>query len=88
MGALAVTLTIEELDDLVTKAVAKVVGPVRATDSEVMTREQVAELLQVNPHQVPKLVRQGLPMHLLGGTKIQRFRRSEVLAWMGQKESA
>jgi len=92
MSALLVTLTVDDLRALVREELAATtrssVGAA-AADSEVLTREQAAEVLQVDPHQITKLVRQGLPMHRLGNTKLQRFFRSEIHAWMaGKKESA
>ena len=82
---LAVTLTVEQLADLVRKAVREELSTVkRASEaSEILTRTQAAELLSVNAHQIPKLIKQGLPAHRFGPTKKQwRFRRSEVLEWI------
>ena len=77
-----VVLSREELEEAVERAVRRAVGPGRDAPeaSEVLTREQAAELLQVNPHTIPRLVRAGLPSHRLGAQ--WRFRRSELLAWL------
>lgn len=81
---LAVTLTVDELRALVREEVQRVRGPAIASAPapEVMTRRQVAELLQVHEQVVGRYVRErGLP-----GSKIAdgewRFLRSEVLAWV------
>ena len=48
---------------------------------EVMTREQVAEFLQVRPRQVERL---GIP-GLRFGHKTWRYRRADVLAWLEEQ---
>lgn len=79
MTALAVTLTVEELRALVREAVIEAVGPRKAT--EMMTREAVAELLDVHPRVVATYVRKrGLPGVQIGRT--WRFVRAEVVAWI------
>jgi excisionase family DNA binding protein len=77
-------LSREELESAVERAVRRVVahGPDPSDASEVLTREQAAELLQVNPHTIPRLVRAGLPAHRLGAQ--WRFRRSELLAYLAR----
>ncbi len=76
-----VILTPEELEALVERAVRRATPVMAAPAPEVLTREQAAELLQVNPHAIPRLVRdEGLPAHRLGSQ--WRFRRSEILAWL------
>lgn len=82
MTALAVTLTVDELRALVREAVREERSAPVEEAAEVLTREQVARLLQVNAHFVPKLIKQGMPAHRLG--EQWRFRRSEVLAWLAK----
>jgi excisionase family DNA binding protein len=77
-----VVLTPAELEALVERAVRRIVEPPSSSDPEVLTREQAAELLQVNPHTIPRLVKNGLPAHRLGAQ--WRFRRSELLAWLAR----
>lgn len=88
---LAVTLTVEELEALMTRAASRAVAETSyaataTPPAEVLTRLQVAELLHVNPHQIPALIKQGLPMHPLGDTTQQRYLRSEVLEWVAKRE--
>lgn len=54
----------------------------RASSPEtILTREQVAKLLNVDPHTVTKFVKKkGLPGYAVG--REWRFKRSEVLRWM------
>jgi excisionase family DNA binding protein len=53
---------------------------------EIMTRNEVAELLRCSePHVVALIEREGLPAFRLG--KLWRFRRSEVLAWCQRREN-
>jgi len=78
-----VVLSPEELEALLERAVRKAApasAPVDSAPPEVLTRKQAAELLQVDQHQIPKLVAKGLPYSRLGTQ--WRFRRSEVLAWL------
>lgn len=51
---------------------------------EVMSRDEVAMLLQVHPKTVNNYVAErGLPAHKLG--QEYRFRRSEVLEWLSKQ---
>src|SRR5271156_3732933 len=78
-------LTRDDLEAAVERAVRRVVatgGPRTGDEPEVLTREQAADLLQVNPHTIPRLVRAGLPAHRLGSQ--WRFRRSELLAYLAR----
>lgn len=53
--------------------------------SHLLTTEQVADLLQVHPKHVYRLLKRGLPGRKLGGE--WRFLRDEVLAWaMGRED--
>lgn len=83
MGAAFVIVTPEELRALVREAVRQEVA--RPEESEIMTCEQVATLLQVDPESVRKYTkRNGLPFMRLGGHEL-RFRRSAVLEWLAGK---
>lgn len=82
-----VQLTVEQLEDLVLRAVRKATGAPAASASapEVLTRRDAAKLLGVTPVTLSKLVHQrGLPCHLVG--EQWRFLRSEVLAWVESRE--
>lgn len=53
---------------------------------EVLTQSDVAALLRVERHTIPKLIELGLPCHHVGSRR--RFLRREVLAWLAaQTES-
>jgi hypothetical protein len=54
--------------------------------SEVMTRKQVAALLGVNPHHIPRLVERGMPGHR--SERQWRSLRSEVLTWVMRGKSS
>lgn len=83
MSELAVTLTVQQLRELIRSecelAVAKAsAGP----PSEVMTLEQCAEFLHRHPKVVMKLTKESnLPVHFISDRE-PRFRRSEVLEWL------
>ncbi len=82
-------LTPEELHELVTSAVRAELAKVRPEpESEIMTCEQVAELLGVHTRTVRHLIRdEGLPpLRRIG--KLWRFRRSDVLAWMANRKKS
>lgn len=86
MSDLIVT-TKEQLVEIVREAVREALDMApKSKRSDVMTREQVAELLQVNPQVlIRRYVRQeGLPAHKLDSQ--WRFFRAEVLAWLKQRE--
>ncbi|HEY5241124.1 MAG TPA: helix-turn-helix domain-containing protein [Polyangiaceae bacterium] len=79
---LAVTLTVNELRELVRGEVQAALGA--KVDDEVLTRDQVAKLLRVDPHTVTRYaLRHRLPGSTIGGR--WRFRRVEVLRWMEQR---
>lgn len=83
MSALAVTLTVEQLRSIIREEVER--GRVQPEESEIMTREQVAKLLGVDPHTVTKWVHtQKLPGRSIDGK--WRFRRAAVLAWLGENK--
>ena len=56
-------------------------------DDELLTSSEVASLLRVHPKHLYRLLRQGLPGHRLGRGH-WRFRRDEVLAWVGTRPSS
>lgn len=86
-GPLLVHLTADELRAIVREELRAVASPSVSTDREVLTRAQVAELLQVHPNVIPRYVRAlGLPSHKTGGE--YRFLRSEVMAWIQQRKGA
>lgn len=83
---LAVTLTVDELRALVRDEVRAAIPTPVPESAEILTREQVATLLQVNAHHIPLLIKKhGLPAHRLGNQ--WRFRREEVLGWLSTREN-
>lgn len=83
---LAVTLTVDELQALVETAVRKATaGAVAAGSPEVLTRAEVADLLQIHQNVVLRWIRQrGLPASKIGNE--WRFLRSQVVAWIAANE--
>ena len=83
MSRLAVTLTVDELSELVRLAVrAELAMGVVAPVKEVMMLTEVAELLGRHPKVVASLVREkGLPAHYISERE-PRFKRAEVLVWL------
>lgn len=56
--------------------------------NEIMTEEQVAEMLDVEPRTVRNYVsKENLPAKDLGKNRGKRYRRSEVLAWLDSRAS-
>lgn len=85
MSDLAVTLTIDQLEALVRKAVREERSAPSVEEPEILTREQAAKMLQVHPNVVSRYVRDlGLPARRVGGE--WRLLRSEVLAWVDSRE--
>lgn len=83
-----VVLSPEQLEALVRKAVRAELGERASEASEVMTREQVAELLSVDVRTITTYVKKkGLPATKLGGNE-WRFRRSDVLRWIEERKGA
>ena len=82
---LLVTLTARDLKSLVREAVreAFTLSERATSEPEILTLKQAAALLNVNHHQIPKLIRQDLPAYRLGNQ--WRFRRSELLAWLTRR---
>lgn len=79
-----VTLTVAELDALLRETVRGELARVMAAPArEVLTLTDVAEFLQRTRHRVLQMVRdEGLPAHSISPREL-RFRRSELLAWVG-----
>lgn len=82
----AFTLTVDDLEALVSRKVREVVGELETRlANEIMTRAQVAELLQVHPVVVGRYVKKkGLPARKIGSE--WRFKRSEVLRWLDKQK--
>jgi excisionase family DNA binding protein len=65
---------------------ASVQGTHETEQPEVLTLVDVAALLRVERHHIPKLIECGLPYRRVGS--MRRFLRDEVMVWLrGQKES-
>lgn len=76
-------LEVDALRAMVREAVRAEVAGLRGDEREVMTREQVAEYLQVCVETVTTRVeRDGLPGVKLPGSREWRFLRSDVQAWV------
>lgn len=86
MNELAVTLTVEQLRELVRAECERAAANASVKPpSEVMTLEQCAELLHRHPKIVMKMTREsGLPVHFISDRE-PRFRRSEVLEWLNSR---
>ncbi|HLV66283.1 MAG TPA: helix-turn-helix domain-containing protein [Polyangiaceae bacterium] len=80
---LAVTLTTEQLRELIREAVRTELSHQPAqTVREVLTLREAAEFLCRTPKVVMQLVRAGsLPAHFISERE-PRFKRSELLAWL------
>lgn len=79
---LAMTLSVAELKELF-RQVVREESAIRGAEAqrEILTREQVAELIQVSPQVVTRYHKnEGLPGQKIGNE--WRFRRSEIMAWM------
>lgn len=83
MTSLAVTLTTEQLEQLVTNATAKALAEIQASsEPEVMTLAECSKLLRRHRRVVMELVRdEELPAYYISERE-PRFLRSEVLAWL------
>lgn len=74
-------LTPNEVCDLVRLVIREELANHRDPGRDVLTTDRVAEMLNVHPKTVAKLVtRDGLPAHRLG--REYRFNRTEVLDWL------
>lgn len=81
-AAPAFTLSVDDLEALVDRKVREALREILVRPvTEIMTRYQVAELLQVHPNVVGRYVKtKGLPARKVGNE--WRFVRSEVLSWL------
>ena len=86
MSELAVTLTVEQLKELVKESLrAELEKMPLVVPPEVLTLTEAAELLRRHPKIVTKLVREDdLPVHYISERE-PRFRRSELLAWLDKR---
>jgi len=85
-GALAVTLTVEQLERRIDHAIAKALAA-RATPALINTAT-MAERLDMHPKTLARLVRtEGLPAHRLGSAEY-RFDPVEVEAWVRARGAA
>lgn len=80
---LAVTLTVEELSQLVREQVRGELAQVQLSAAkEVLTLVEAAELLGRHPKKLMELVRdKKLPAHYISDRE-PRFKRAELLAWL------
>ena len=85
MSTLVVSLTVEQLEQLVDRAVGKAISS-RPEESDVITREEAAAMLKVTPKVVLKYIeKDGLPtLRKLGHE--WRFSRTQVIEWMHAKD--
>lgn len=84
MGVPAYTLSVDELRAMLRDVVRDELKgrPEPANDSDIMTREQVAQMLQCHVKSVTKYIaEEGLPV-LRNVGRQPRFSRAAVLAWM------
>jgi hypothetical protein len=83
MSTLAVTLTVEQLADLVRAQVAAELAKLPTYGAkEVLNLQEVAELLDRHPRSIKGLIdEKGLPVHFISDRE-PRFKRAEVLAWL------
>ena len=86
MSNLAVSLTVEQLGDLVSSRVREELAKTIFSEvPEVMTLEACAKFMDLSTKTVARLEREeGLPSHYLSPSD-RRFRRSEVLAWLSAR---
>jgi len=84
MSRLAVTLTVDELADLVrTQVRFELAQGAIESAREVLMLKEVAELLGRHPKVVMAqlVAKKGLPVHFISERE-PRFKRAEVLAWL------
>ena len=78
-----VVLTPEQLEAIIARAIKAATASAYPPNEEpeILTREQVAKMLQIHPNVVGRYIRElGLPGRKLGGE--WRFMREEVRAWL------
>lgn len=81
---LVISLTTQQLSDLVTQSVAGAVAKLVAEQQkEVLNLDECAALLQRTTHTVMKVLvkTKGLPVHFISERE-PRFKRSQVIAWL------
>lgn len=84
MSELAVTLTVEQLGELIEKRLESALARRAPTAGvkEVLTLQEAAEFLGRHPRKVSELIEQGkLPAHYISERE-PRFKRTELLAWL------
>lgn len=82
MSNLAVTLTVEQLAELIRQQVASEIAKLPAAGvKEVLTLAEVCELLDRSDRAIKQLIDQGLPVNYISARE-PRFLRSKVLAWI------
>lgn len=80
--AMVVSLTVEQLEELVERAAAKAIAA-RPSD-EVLATEEAAALLKLHPKVLERKARDGeIPADRLG--REWRFRRTAILDWLGKQ---
>jgi excisionase family DNA binding protein len=83
-----VTLTVEELIELIRGIVRDELQEHSRSHPRVLTTAQVAERLGLHPKTVARLVRlEGLPAHRLGAVGEYRFLATEVDTWVAGRGS-
>jgi excisionase family DNA binding protein len=89
MSELAVTLTVEQLGELVSKCVrSELAKCAPGAAKEVLTLQEAAEFLARHPRKISELVdREGLPAHYISERE-PRFKRTELLAWLDSRPTA
>lgn len=86
MSELAVTLTVEQLAELVKKSVREELAKsAPGVAKEVLTLQEAAEFLGRHPRKISELIEQeGLPAHYISERE-PRFKRVELLEWLGKR---
>lgn len=85
MSDLAVTLTVEQLREIVRASVREELAKSSpAAAKEVLTLQEAAEFLGRHPRKISELIEsEGLPAHYISERE-PRFKRVELLDWLGQ----
>lgn len=80
-GPLLVTLTTDQLEELINRAVTRATTDL-LVQKEVMNTKEVAEFIGRSTRTIPELIQDsGLPVHYITPRE-PRFWRSEVLEWL------
>jgi hypothetical protein len=81
-STLLVTLTVDELRELVREQTRAELGRLATTSArEVLTLKELEEFLDRSERSIKKLIEQGLPAYYISDRE-PRFIRSKVLAWL------